>query len=132
MPSNRHPIASVQALALLAIDLIGSDQGPSSWGILALLARSAVHLGLASEDDQPALLSRAPSPSLSRTSIIPPAADWAEDESRRRLFWLIFSLDRYACVSTGWDFADFDIHRRLPCADEIWAQPVSSTLLSWY
>ncbi len=120
-------ISSVQALALLAIDLIGSDQGPSSWGILALLTRSAVHLGLAAEDDQPAAYSRAPAPSLSRTSIIPPAADWAEDESRRRLFWLIFSLDRYACASTGWDFAlpDFDIRRRLPCADEIWAQPVS-------
>ena len=123
-------IFSVQALALLAIDLIGSDQGPSSWGILALLTRSAVHLGLTVEDDQPAALSRAPAPSLSRTSIIPPAATWAEDESRRRLFWLIFALDRYACASTGWDFAlpDFDIHRRLPCADEIWAQPVSPSL----
>ena len=122
-------ISSVQALALLGLDLIGSDQGPSSWGILALLTRSAVHLGLTSEDDSPmnGYTSRAPTPSLSRTSIIPPAANWEEDECRRRLFWLIFSLDRYACVSTGWDFAlpDFDIHRRLPCSDEIWAQSVS-------
>ncbi|CAK9782693.1 hypothetical protein CC85DRAFT_92279 [Cutaneotrichosporon oleaginosum] len=111
-------IASVQALALLALDLIGSEQGPSSWGILALLTRSAVHLGLISEDER-----RAPAHSLSRTSIIPPPADWGEDESRRRLFWLIFCLDRYACVSTGWDFAlpDFEIKRRLPCADELWA-----------
>jgi hypothetical protein len=137
-------ISSVQALALLALDLIGSDQGPSSWGILALLTRSAVHLGLTTEDDsqQPqstaastigaggGFSTRPPAPSLSRTSIIPPAADWAEDESRRRLFWLIFALDRYACVSTGWDFAlpDFDIKRRLPCADQIWAQNVSPYL----
>jgi len=128
-------ISSVQALALLAIDLIGSDQGPSSWGILALLTRSAVHLGLAAEDDQSAAYSRAPAPSLSRTSVIPPAADWAEHETRRRLFWLIFALDRYACVSTGWDFAlpDYDIRRRLPCADEIWIQPVSLpyTICAW-
>lgn len=119
-------ISSVQALALLALDLIGSEQGPSSWGILALLTRSAVHLGLIQEDEGNGT-GRAPAHSLSRTSIIPPPADWREDESRRRLFWLIFCLDRYACVSTGWDFAlpDFEIKRRLPCSDELWAQSVS-------
>ncbi|GMK57850.1 hypothetical protein CspeluHIS016_0406840 [Cutaneotrichosporon spelunceum] len=115
-------IASVQALALLALDLIGSEQSPSSWGILALLTRSAVHLGLITEDER----GKTPHSSrsrLSRTSIIPPPATWAEDEERRRLFWLIFCLDRYACVSTGWDFAlpDDGIRRRLPCADELWA-----------
>lgn len=119
-------IASVQALALLALDLIGSEQGPSSWGILALLTRSAVHLGLVTEDEGAGQATRVPN-NLSRTSIIPPAHDWREDEARRRLFWLIFSLDRYACASTGWDFAlpDFDIRRRLPCSDEIWAGGVS-------
>ncbi|KIY34495.1 hypothetical protein I305_03279 [Cryptococcus gattii E566] len=117
-------ISSLQALALLALDLIGSDQGPSSWGILALLTRSAVHLGLSTEEDPNPWLGRTPMPSLSRTNIIPPPSTWHEDESRRRLFWLIFALDRYVCVSTGWDFAlpDFDIKRRLPCSDSIWAQ----------
>lgn len=122
-------IDSVQALALLALDLIGSEQGPSSWGILALLTRSAVHLGLAVEEDSNNLYmaGRAPAPNLSRTSIIPPVASWHEDELRRRLFWLIFCLDRYACVSTGWDFAlpDFDIKRRLPASDELWMRNVS-------
>lgn len=122
-------IGSVQALALLALDLIGSEQGPSSWGILALLTRSAVHLGLAKEEEAPSIFpnGRAPTPSLSRTSIIPPPATWQEDESRRRLFWMIYCLDRYACVSTGWDFAlpDFDIKRRLPASDEVWARSVS-------
>lgn len=126
-------IGSVQALALLALDLIGSEQGPSSWGILALLTRSAVHLGLAAEEDTSSIFLSgrvpappAPTPSLSRTSIIPPATTWHEDELRRRLFWLIFCLDRYACVSTGWDFAlpDFDIKRRLPASDELWMKPV--------
>lgn len=123
-------ISSVQALALLAMDLIGSDQGPSSWGILALLTRSAVHLGLTSENDTATsngFTARVPASTLSRTSIIPAPTTWEEDESRRRLFWLIFALDRYACASTGWDFAlpDFDIDRRLPCSDEIWAGTVS-------
>ncbi|WWC60752.1 uncharacterized protein I303_103328 [Kwoniella dejecticola CBS 10117] len=117
-------ISSVQALALLALDLIGSEQGPSSWGILALLTRSAVHLGLSKEEEAPSWASIAPIPALSRTVIIPPATTWHEDESRRRLFWLIFCLDRYACVATGWDFAlpDSDIKRRLPCSDAVWAR----------
>ena len=124
-------IASVQALTLLALDLIGSEYGPKSWGILALLTRSAVHLGLTLEDESatPQMsVGRAPSSSLSRTSIVPPPMDWQEDEARRRLFWLIFSLDRYACVSTGWDFAlpDLEVKRRLPCADSIWAGSVSA------
>ena len=120
-------IDSVQALALLALDLIGSEQGPSSWGILALLTRSAVHLGLAAEEDPNIYMAGRAPPNLSRTSIIPPVANWFEDEQRRRLFWLIFCLDRYACVSTGWDFAlpDFDIKRRLPASDELWMKNVS-------
>ncbi|WWD01064.1 hypothetical protein V866_008002 [Kwoniella sp. B9012] len=117
-------ISSVQALALLALDLIGSEQGPSSWGILALLTRSAVHLGLSKEEEAPSWGGVAPLPALSRTIIIPPPTSWHEDESRRRLFWLIFCLDRYACVATGWDFAlpDSDIKRRLPCSDAVWAR----------
>ncbi|WVQ76527.1 hypothetical protein IAR50_006197 [Cryptococcus sp. DSM 104548] len=120
-------IASLQALALLAVDLIGSDQGPSSWGILALLTRSAVHLGLSREED-PATSSGPPhalrAPALSRTSILPPPASWHEDESRRRLFWWVFVLDRYVCCSTGWEFAvpDDDVKRRMPCRDESWTQ----------
>lgn len=147
-------IESLQAIALLALDLIGSEQGPSSWGILALLTRSAVHLGLSREtapQQQTAAASKGvgqarsarssipptstpdrtalppAAPSLSRTNIIPPPADWQEDESRRRLFWLIFALDRVACVSTGWDFAlgDFEIARRLPAHDALWSSPAA-------
>lgn len=122
-------IASIHALGLLALDLIGSEQGPSSWGILALLTRSAVHLGLMTEDEQTrSSQSNGPSEtnrvgSLSRTSIVPPPQSWGEDEARRRLFWLIYILDRYSSASTGWDFAlrDADIRRRLPSTDALWA-----------
>ena len=131
-------IASTQALALLALDLIGSDQGPASWGILALLTRSAVHLGLMKETDrismtspEGAVLPSGPHfPALSGTNILPSPLTWEEDESRRRLFWLIFVLDRYACVSTGWDFAlpESEIKRRLPCTDVIWSRTVSASV----
>lgn len=138
-------IASMQALSLLALDLIGSEQGPSSWGTLALLTRSAAHLGLMTEDEEPRpRRSSGPgSPSLTpfdpraplsgvrrrgvqkRTAIVPPPATWEEDEARRRLFWLVLVLDRYASASTGWDFAlrDSDIKRRLPSSDTLWFTP---------
>lgn len=42
--------------------------------------------------------------------------DWTELEERRRLFWIIFMLDRFCSVSTGWDtsLTSDDVHRRLP------------------
>jgi hypothetical protein len=123
-------LETVQGLALLALDLIGSGHGPDGWGIMGLLSRSAVHMGLCSEDDTslPATFtSTAPAPSLRRTRILGPAQSWKEDESRRRLFWLIFCLDRFTCVTTGWEFAlpNYDINRRMPSWDTEWEGPVS-------
>lgn len=48
--------------------------------------------------------------------LVAPSNDWTELEERRRLFWIIFLLDRFCSVSTGWNTsltAD-DVHRRLP------------------
>ncbi|KAI8935137.1 hypothetical protein NX059_007731 [Plenodomus lindquistii] len=48
--------------------------------------------------------------------LIAPSNDWTELEERRRLFWIVFLLDRFCSVSTGWNTsltAD-DVHRRLP------------------
>lgn len=48
--------------------------------------------------------------------IIQPTSDWTELEERRRLFWVIFLLDRFCSVSTGWNtsLTSEDVHRRLP------------------
>ena len=125
--------SSVQGLAILALDLIGSGQGPDAWGIIGLLCRSAVHLGLSMEEDNvlsTRYTSTAPVPGLRRTRVTSPANTWKEDESRRRLFWLIFCLDRFTCVTTGWEFAlpNYDIIRRLPCWDNEWEDLVSATI----
>lgn len=48
--------------------------------------------------------------------LIPHTNDWTELEERRRLFWVVFLLDRFCSISTGWNTsltAD-DVHRRLP------------------
>lgn len=48
--------------------------------------------------------------------LVQPPTDWTELEERRRLFWIIFMLDRFCSVSTGWDtsLTSDDVHRRLP------------------
>lgn len=33
---------------------------------------------------------------------LPPPKDWTECEERRRTFWMAYSVDRYASMSTGW------------------------------
>lgn len=48
--------------------------------------------------------------------LVQASADWTELEERRRLFWVIFMLDRFCSVTTGWDtsLTSDDVHRRLP------------------
>lgn len=131
-------IEAMQALAILALDVIGSGKGPEHWSALSLLTRAAITMDLLRESDsqqspemeasttaQPGI-TKFPSV-LSKTKILQPAVMWQDDEARRRLFWLIFVLDRYTCTATAWDIAipQADIKRRLPCADAIWKGAVS-------
>jgi hypothetical protein len=53
---------------------------------------------------------------MKSVQLVPPSNDWTELEERRRLFWVIFLLDRFCSVSTGWStsLTSDDVHRRLP------------------
>lgn len=128
-------VETLQALALVSLDVIGSGKGPENWGCLAMLTRSAVTTDLLRETGSdviessttpytgggPGTAPRIPSV-LSKITIIATSGSWKEDEERRRLFWLIFALDRYTCSTTAIDAAIpvQDVRRRLPCADELW------------
>lgn len=66
-------------------------------------------------------LTTEPSPSqhgslMRPVRLLPPSNDWTELEERRRLFWVIFLLDRFCSISTGWNtsLTAEDVHRRLP------------------
>lgn len=143
-------VETLQALALVSLDVIGSGKGPENWGCLALLTRSAVTTDLLRESGSDmveptntnnnnygamnaAAQQRLPSV-LSKTTIINTSSTWREDEARRRLFWLIFALDRYTCSTTAIDAAIpiQDVKRRLPCADELWRGEVSSSLTRFF
>jgi hypothetical protein len=113
-------VKSVQALAILALDFVGSSNGPPSWKLLALIARSVVQLGLAVESGSSLISSVYPSIYTLRAVVLPEPESWVEDESRRRLFWMVYLLDRYSTIATAFDFAldDKDIDRKLPCRDD--------------
>jgi len=115
-------VKSLQALVILALDLCGSSNGPPGWNIMALITRSVVQLGLAVESNSFSVSPNYTSIYTLRAMILPEPRDFIEEESRRRLFWMIYLLDRYATISTAFEFAldDKEIDRTLPCRDDLW------------
>ncbi|OAA35062.1 Transcription factor [Metarhizium rileyi] len=117
-------VKSLQALVIIALDLVGSSNGPPGWNILALITRSVVQLGLAVESNSFTVSPSYTSIYTLRAMILPEPKDFIDDESRRRLFWMTYLLDRYATIATAFEFAlsDKEIDRTLPCRDDLWMQ----------
>lgn len=117
-------VRSLQALVILALDFCGSSHGPQSWNIMALITRAVVQLGLAVETSSFSVSPNYQSIYTLRAMILPEPRDFIEEESRRRLFWMVYLLDRYATIVTAFDFSlgERDVDRKLPCRDELWAK----------
>ena len=115
-------VKSLQALVILALDFCGSSNGPPGWNIMALITRSVVQLGLAVESNSFSVSPSYTSIYTLRAMLLPEPKDFVEDESRRRLFWMVYLLDRYATIATAFEFAlsDKEIDRTLPCRDDLW------------
>jgi len=115
-------VKSLQALVVLALDLCGSSNGPPGWNIMALITRAVVQLGLAVESNSFTVSPNYTSIYTLRTMMLVEPRDFIEEESRRRLFWMIYLLDRYATIATAFEFAldDREIDRTLPCRDDLW------------
>ncbi|KAF2476045.1 uncharacterized protein BDR25DRAFT_278813 [Lindgomyces ingoldianus] len=119
-------VKSLQALVILSLDVVGCSNGPPGWNMLALITRSVVQLGLSMETYSPMVAPQYASIYTLRTIVLPEPKDWIEEESRRRLFWMIYLLDRYATVATAFEFAmdEKEIDRRLPCRDDLFNRNV--------
>ncbi|KAF2677094.1 hypothetical protein K458DRAFT_320653 [Lentithecium fluviatile CBS 122367] len=119
-------VKSLQALVILSLDVVGCSNGPPGWNLLALITRSVVQLGLSMEIYSPMVAPQYASIYTLRAIVLPEPKDWIEEESRRRLFWMIYVLDRYATVATAFEFAldEKEIDRRLPCRDEFFTRNV--------
>lgn len=117
-------VKALQALVILALDLTGTSNGPPGWNLLALITRSVVQLGLAVEATSAMVSPNYPSIYTLRAMVLPEPKSWIEDESRRRLFWMVYLLDRFATIATAFEFAldEKEIDRRLPCRDDLFSQ----------
>lgn len=115
-------VKALQALVILALDLVGSSNGPPGWNLLALITRSVVQLGLSVETTSFSVSPHYPSIYTLRAMVLPEPDNWIEEESRRRLFWMVYLLDRYATIATAFEFAldEKEIDRTLPCRDDLW------------
>jgi len=120
-------VKSLQALVILSLDVVGCSNGPPGWNLLALITRSIVNLGLSMENSSPKVAPQYASIYTLRAIVLPDPTDWIMEESRRRLFWMIYVLDRYATVATAFEFAldEKEIDRRLPCRDDFFTRNAS-------
>jgi hypothetical protein len=112
-------VESLRAIVIIVLDVVGSTNGPSGWGLLALTTRMALHLGLARE---PAKEATAPQISTMGVQALPDSIDWIEEEGRRRLFWVIYVLDVITSLGTSLDLTldESEVERQLPCRDSLW------------
>lgn len=128
-------IQALQALVILAVDILGTSNGPQGWNLLALIARNVVQLGLNVEKS--VYLAATPYPSISylQAFAVSQPTSWTENEARRRLLWMVYVLDRYTTVSTSFNFTldDSDIDRPLPCSYDLFSQnePVETKWFRW-
>ena len=94
---NVTSLISTQAVAMLAVDALAQGPGPRSWNIMAMLVTSAQQLHLARSDCVPEASTQSPLVDNSDTE-----ADISlsaiEAEEKRRLFWTIYSLDRFSSI----------------------------------
>ncbi|OAA58921.1 Transcription factor [Niveomyces insectorum RCEF 264] len=114
---DRFSVESLQASIIIAFNTIGSGRGPRSWSIVASATRIVEQLGLAIEEED-----AAENRLLNRVGFLPPAKNWTEAESLRRIFWCIFLFDRFCSVATGWNtsLTSTDVKRRLPVEGCLW------------
>lgn len=110
-------LENLQALIIIAWSDIGQGEAAKAWSIIGSLTRTVEYMQLTQE--QVPGRHRAfcrPYASLRHTD------DWTTIEERRRVFWIVFLLDRLCSVMMGWNtsLTSTDVHRRLPCDGVLW------------
>jgi hypothetical protein len=117
-------VKALQALVILAADFVGSSNKGAGLNLIAMIVRSVAQLGLATEPHSPSISRDYPNISTLSASSLPEADTFIKDESRRRLLWMVYVLDRDVTVATAFEFAldEKDIDRKLPCRDDFFAK----------
>ncbi|EKG19364.1 Transcription factor fungi [Macrophomina phaseolina MS6] len=115
-------VQNLQALVIVAFDIIGSGRGPMAWSVVNSLTRSVEQLQLSVEDGEEDSLRNGDEYLFRRMSFLKSVNNWVESEERRRVFWNVFLMDRFCSIGTGWNnsLTSADVRRRLPCEGAIW------------
>ncbi|KFZ01857.1 hypothetical protein V500_00587 [Pseudogymnoascus sp. VKM F-4518 (FW-2643)] len=123
-------VRALQALVVISLDVLGTSNGPEGWNLLAIIARNITQLGLGVEKNFGLAPSTDPLSGTIRAFTLPQPKSWIEDEERRRLFWMVYVLDRYATICTAFDFLldEKQADRCLPCRYDLFSenQPVET------
>ena len=122
-------IPALRALVIITLDELGTSNGPRGWNLLSLLAQNVRQLDLCQESSVylSAELEDTPSTGSIRRIAISEPRSWIEDESRRRLCWMVYLLDRYATIgTTTFEFMldDAKMSRVLPCSYDLFSRNV--------
>ena len=131
-------IEQLQAMTLLAFDLFGKSNNPETWSFISLISSGVVHLNLTKERRQTQQII-IPSPdqeiqkdqnkqlesrkrAIKNVKLLKSPIDWFEEESRRRLFWEIYILDKLSSVSNSFPFKipESEIDCLLPVGYDSW------------
>ncbi|WPG99112.1 Hypothetical protein R9X50_00192200 [Acrodontium crateriforme] len=128
--TERFSVENLQALIIIAFDIIASGRGPSAWSVVGSMTRTVEQLRLSTEEPENLQSGGSDGYLFRRMNFLAPARTWAEEEERRRVFWVVFALDRLCSVSTGWNnsLTCADVRRRLPCEGATWeiGEPVEA------
>lgn len=98
-------LTSTQAVAMLAVDALAQGPGPRSWNIMA--------------KQSPLVDNSGPEPDVAPSAV--------EAEERRRLFWTVYSLDRFSSIPHAQPSAidSRTIRLQYPAAENSWGQNTS-------
>ncbi|KAK9717184.1 hypothetical protein K7432_006390 [Basidiobolus ranarum] len=111
--TNQLDISTIQALIIITCFEFG--RSPSSWIFPALAIRIAQALGINRIDEN------------SGNEVISPE-QWIERETRRRIWWTCYMMDRYGASLTGRPLMidERDCHILLPVSIEAWESGIPS------
>lgn len=117
-------LKALQAITILAWNFLGASEGPQISSLVAIAVRNVTRMGLHLEGGVSLAPSTTNPPGWLQDAMLPTCTSWLEDEGRRRLFWVIYALERYEAVSLGSDCAlpEEEINRRLPCRYDLFSQ----------
>lgn len=106
--------SSLEVLTVLVLDLSGMTHGPQVWGALAAATRLGVQLR-----NTDGLVIRTSTAAASNESL----SD-SDRVFRQRLFWAIYSLDCYICITTDHTstLSDEHVEYFLPARRQVWCE----------